>query len=68
MRSRNGRYGNDTGYKSMMLKIIVLFLIFMAVMGMFGKWRTLLGGRSAKKCPKCKGHVVGKSCQCGATR
>ncbi|RED17914.1 hypothetical protein [Pontivivens insulae] len=52
----------------MMLKIIVLFLIFMAVMGMFGKWRTRFFERGPKRCRKCNGHVIGGQCPCGATR
>ncbi|QPH52441.1 hypothetical protein [Pontivivens ytuae] len=49
----------------MILKIIFLFLVFMAVMGMFGKLRA--GGRK-RRCRKCGGHVIGGSCPCGVTR
>ena len=50
----------------MILKIIALFLVFMAVLSMFGKLRFpgLQKLRSAK-CPKCNRFRIGKGpCQC----
>lgn len=52
----------------MILKIIILFLAFVAVLGMFGKLHVLGIGRRKRRCRDCGGHVIGKSCPCGKTR
>lgn len=60
----------------MILKIVLLFLLFMGVLAMFGRWRvpgskTLekLRGKArleARKCPKCGSYRIGRGpCQCG---
>ncbi|SLN15420.1 hypothetical protein ROJ8625_00493 [Roseivivax jejudonensis] len=51
------------------LKIVILFLVFMGVLGMFGKLRRpkLLSRRS--KCPDCGRHRIGKGpCPCKKVR
>jgi hypothetical protein len=51
----------------MLSKIVVLFLIFIAVIGMLGKWHWILG-RQAKniRCAKCNRYRIGKGpCGCG---
>ena len=51
----------------MIVKAVLLFLIFMAVLAMFGRlrlpgWKRL----SALKCPKCGRPRIGKGpCSCG---
>ncbi|WP_159456707.1 hypothetical protein [Roseivivax jejudonensis] len=53
----------------MILKIVILFLVFMGVLGMFGKLRRpkLLSRRS--KCPDCGRHRIGKGpCPCKKVR
>ncbi len=64
----------------MLFKIVTLFLIVMAVLGMFGAFRTRRGsgqlGRDRKrrdlpgkprKCRSCGAFIVGKGkCACGA--
>ncbi|WP_316015191.1 hypothetical protein [Roseobacter sp. HKCCA0434] len=52
----------------MILKIIVLFLIFMAVLGMIGKILPGSKPNTKRRCRKCGGHVIGGSCPCGATK
>ena len=52
----------------MILKIVILFLAFMAVLAMFGKLWVLGIGTRRRTCPDCKGHVIGDSCPCGKTR
>ena len=52
----------------MILKIVTLFLVFIAVLGMFGKLRILLPKSlaSAKKCPSCGRFRIGSGpCPCG---
>lgn len=50
----------------MILKIVILFLVFMGVIGMFGKLRMpkiLRAGQ--KKCPDCGRYRIGKGpCPC----
>lgn len=50
----------------MVVKIVVLFLVFMGVMAMFGKLR--FPGQqklSSAKCPKCGRYRIGKGpCSC----
>ena len=68
----------------MIFKIVSLFLIFMAVLAMFGKWRvpgadTLrriggglvnrLGGKTPKACDHCGRYQIGKGpCDCRKTK
>jgi len=55
----------------MIVKIVLLFLIGMAVLAMFGRLRIpgaeaarRLGG--GRKCPKCGRHRIGRGrCECG---
>ena len=51
----------------MILKIVSLFLIFVAVLAMFGKLSLLLPKKlKASKCPECGRHRIGKgACPCG---
>mgnify|MGYP001811746526 CR=1 FL=1 len=53
----------------MILKIVSLFLVFIAVLGMFGKLNLLLPRRlSSAKCPKCGRYRIGRgSCPCEKT-
>ena len=52
----------------MMLKIVSLFLVFIAVLAMFGKASILLPKKLRQvtgKCPKCGRHRIGKGpCPC----
>ena len=49
------------------IKIVILFLVFMAVLAMFGKYR--FPGQDkldAAKCPRCGRYRIGKGpCSCG---
>ena len=52
----------------MLLKIITLFLVFIAVLGMMGKLRLLLPKQLRKSavCQACGRHRIGKGpCPCG---
>ena len=51
----------------MILKIVALFLVFVAVLGMFGKAKLLLPKRArAVRCGKCGRFRIGKGpCPCG---
>ena len=51
----------------MLLKAILLFLAFMAVLGMFGKLRFPGQKRlQSAKCPNCGRYRIGKGpCACG---
>lgn len=57
----------------MLVKIVTLFLVFMAVLAMFGRlrignWRIGRRGpeRVTRKCPACGSPVIGKGpCPCG---
>jgi hypothetical protein len=55
----------------MILKIVSLFLVVIAVLGMFGKLRWILPWKSrlaSDKCSNCGRHRIGKSpCPCGKT-
>ena len=68
-KSRIARRSNVSGRELMMLKIVSLFLIFIAVLAMFGKLSLLLPRKMrqiARKCPKCGRHRIGKGdCPCG---
>lgn len=48
-------------------KIVILFLVFMAVLAMFGKLRFPGQERLAsRRCPRCKRFRIGKGpCTCG---
>ena len=53
----------------MLVKIVTIFLVFIAVLAMFGKARLLLPEKMrhvALKCPSCGRHRIGKGvCPCG---
>ena len=58
----------------MLLKVITFFLLFMAVLGIFGKWRNKLLGKPTdrkalgrpRKCEKCGRFLIGGGpCNCG---
>ncbi|WP_198389329.1 hypothetical protein [Roseovarius faecimaris] len=51
----------------MIAKIVALFLVFIAVLGVFGKLRFPGQKRLASaKCPKCGRYRIGKGpCPCG---
>ena len=51
----------------MVLKIVTLFLVFIAVLGMFGKLSLLLPKRVRQaKCENCGRYRIGKGpCPCG---
>jgi hypothetical protein len=51
----------------MIVKIVMLFLAFMAVLAMFGRLRVPGAQRLAsRKCPRCGRFRLGKSpCPCG---
>ena len=64
-RLRNGR--TTPGLASdVIVKIVILFLVFMGVMAMFGKLRFPGQQKLASaKCPKCGRFRIGKGpCQC----
>lgn len=52
----------------MAIKVVLLFLIGIAVLGMFGKLRFPGQNKLATaKCPKCGRYRIGKGpCSCGA--
>jgi hypothetical protein len=64
------RFGRATGY-DMPIKLILLFLIVMAVVAMFGRLRFpgsmgKQAKQAAKTCPKCGRHRIGAGpCPCG---
>jgi len=53
----------------MLFKIVTLFLVFIAVLAMFGKLSLLLPKKLRQvsvKCPECGRHKIGKGpCTCG---
>lgn len=52
----------------MVVKIVTLFLVFIAVLGMFGKLSILIPKklRQTAKCDACGRHKIGKGpCPCG---
>lgn len=52
----------------MVLKIVTLFLVFIAVLGMFGKLSLLIPKtlRKTATCKTCGRHKIGKGpCPCG---
>ncbi len=55
----------------MLAKIVALFLVVIAVLGIFGKLRLPGVGRlsrreAGKKCPRCGRHKIGEGpCPCG---
>ena len=54
----------------MIAKIVLLFLLFMGVLGMFGKLRVPgLKRLSSNRCPDCGRFRIGKGpCSCKETR
>ncbi len=51
----------------MLVKIVTIFLVFIAVLGMFGKLRLLLPRKFRKnaRCEKCGRHLIGSGpCPC----
>lgn len=50
----------------MIIKSVILFLAFIAVLGLFGKWRFPGQERlAAAKCPNCQRFRIGKGpCPC----
>ena len=52
-----------------MVKIVTLFLIFILVLGMFGRLQLLLPKKvrdKAQRCPGCNRYRIGKGpCKCG---
>ena len=62
--SRIARFGRATGY-DMPLKLILLFLIVMAVLAMFGRLRFPGTASKPKTCTKCGRHLIGRGdCIC----
>ena len=50
----------------MLLKIVSLFLVFAAVLAMFGKLRWLDPRRARpERCTRCGAPMAGRSCPCG---
>ncbi len=53
----------------MLVKIVTVFLVFIAILGMFGKLSLLIPKklrRVAAKCEACGRHRIGKGpCPCG---
>lgn len=64
-RSRSAPNSRATG-SNVIAKIVALFLVFIAVLGMFGKLRFPGQKRLASaKCPKCGRYRIGKGpCTC----
>lgn len=59
---------------ALILKIVTFFLLFMAILGMFGKWRNKLLGRPSDRnalprpgrCKACGKFRIGRGpCDCG---
>jgi hypothetical protein len=59
-----------SGSDCMLTKIVLLFLAFVAVLGMFGKLHWLGGKRlQSAKCPECGRYRIGKGpCACRRDR
>lgn len=69
MASKSVRNTRVSGF-SMILKIVALFLVFIGVLGWFGKMHWI-GGKtlSQKKCKSCGRYRIGKGpCGCGRKR
>ena len=51
----------------MLVKAVILFLVFIAVLGMFGKLHWVLGSRAkTARCRACGRYRIGKGpCPCG---
>lgn len=67
-RSKIARPSHGLVSDRMILKIVTLFLVFIAVLGMFGKLNLLIPKKLRKtaKCRHCGRHKIGKgSCPCG---
>lgn len=69
MVSKNARNSRGSDY-DMILKIVALFLVFIAVLGWFGKMHWIGGKKlSQKKCSACGRFRIGKGpCACGGKR
>jgi hypothetical protein len=54
----------------MILKIVLLFLVFIGVLAFFGKMHWLgARPRKQKKCPACGRYRIGRgSCACGGAK
>jgi hypothetical protein len=48
----------------MIVRVMLLFLIGMAILAMFGKLRMPKRGAAARKCKRCGRPFLGKSTQC----
>ena len=49
----------------MLIKVMILFLLGMAILAMFGRLRFPGQGKSVAKCPTCGKHKIGRSsCTC----
>lgn len=74
-RQKNAHFGQGLGF-DMMVKVIIVFLLAMALVGMIGKvlfpgtlsrsLKKRLLPRSASGCPRCGRYLIGsKGCDCG---
>lgn len=58
-----------SGCSPVLVKVVALFLVFVAVLAMFGKLGVLLPKsrrKTATACPACGRHRIGKGpCPCG---
>lgn len=51
----------------MLIKVMILFLLGMAILAMFGRLRFPGQDRTGAKCPNCGRHKIGKGpCTCKA--
>lgn len=64
--SKIARLSQGSGSK-VLFKVVALFFVFIAVLGIFGKWRFPGQDRLAKaKCTACGRYRIGKGpCACG---
>ncbi len=68
-RLKTARPFSGSGPDPVLVKIVTIFLVFIAILAMFGKLSLLLPKNMrqiAAKCPKCGRHRIGKGkCPCG---
>lgn len=67
-RSRIARPSPGSASSPVLVKIVTLFLVFIAILGMFGKLSLLIPKklRKAATCSNCGRHLIGKGpCPCG---